>query len=194
MTPPLRPAIFLDRDGVINREDGYILRPDQFELYPWTLQALRQLQGAGYLLVVVTNQSAIARGLLTEAGLAAIHHKLKETLKAGGVQLDGIYYCPHHPGDSETEARRPYVEKCLCRKPLPGLLDQAHADLGIDWQRSWLIGDAPRDIAAGQARGVRTIGVRTGHGHKRFETHPRPDVVVAHLGDAAELIVKLVTL
>lgn len=150
------PAIFLDRDGTLIEEVGYPTRPEQIRILAGVGGALRRLADAGYRLIVVTNQSAIARGLLTEDDLNRFHQALDEQLELLGARVDAYYACPHHP--DPTEATRPeLVVECDCRKPKPGLLLQAAEDLGLDLAISWMVGDTWRDIGAGQAAGVRTI-------------------------------------
>ena len=150
------PAIFLDRDGTLIEEVGYPTRPEQIRILAGVGGALRRLADAGYRLIVVTNQSAIARGLLTEDDLNRFHQTLDEQLELLGARVDAYYACPHHP--DPTEAKRPeLVVECDCRKPKPGLLLQAAEDLGLDLAISWMVGDTWRDIGAGQAAGVRTV-------------------------------------
>ena len=149
---PLRPAAFLDRDGTIIEEVNYLTRPEDLRLEPGALDALRRLREAGYLLIVVTNQSAVARGMITERELASLHGLLERKLAQGGVRLDGIYYCPHHPDSDLAE----YAASCDCRKPEPGMLLRAAADLGVDLGRSVMFGDSERDVEAGRRAGCRT--------------------------------------
>lgn len=182
------PAVFLDRDGTINVEVDYLRSPEQLELIPGARGALRALQEAGYVLIVVTNQSGIARGYFDREALTEIHAALKRVLAEGGVELSAIEYCPHHPGsDDESLAR-----ECDCRKPKPGMLLRAAARLDIDLGRSWMIGDAERDLQAGLAAGVRPILVQTGKGaaaHKSIQdSGGDPGLVVADLAAAAKLI------
>lgn len=146
----LRRAAFLDRDGVINRDTSYVHRIADFELLPGVVRALQRLQAAEYALIVVTNQSGLARGFFDEAAYEAITLHLRNTLAADDVTLDGIYHCPHLPNAKITRFRR----DCDCRKPLPGLLLRAIADHGIDPAASLLIGDKYSDVAAGRAAGV----------------------------------------
>ncbi|MBD3235149.1 MAG: HAD-IIIA family hydrolase [Candidatus Eisenbacteria bacterium] len=150
-----RPAVFLDRDGVLVRLVPYLSRVHQLELYPGVAPALATLERAGFALVVVTNQSALARGLLTWPELQRIHRKLREMLHAGGVVLDGIYVCPHHPR---------WHGPCPCRKPEPGLLLQAADDLGLDLASSYLVGDRLDDVEAAARAGATGILVKTGYG------------------------------
>jgi len=163
-----KPAIFLDRDGTLNREVHYLADPDRFEWLPGSLEAVGALARAGYLLIVVTNQSGIAQGLLDEDTLQAIHARMADDLLEIGVTLDGIYHCPHHPRLGES----PWVGPCDCRKPAPGLLRQAIAEHSIDLQGSWMIGDSLRDVEAGRALGLPGILVRTGKGSEQEPEWP----------------------
>ncbi|HEY4134066.1 MAG TPA: D-glycero-beta-D-manno-heptose 1,7-bisphosphate 7-phosphatase [Alphaproteobacteria bacterium] len=157
---PLRPAVFLDRDGTIVEDVDYLTRPEQLRLIPGAAAAIRTLNARAVPVVVVTNQSAVARGLLSEDELAAVHGELRARLAAEGARLDAIYYCPHHPEGSGA-----YRRDCDCRKPMPGMLRQAARDLGLDLAASAMVGDSVRDLEAGAAAGCRTlILVRTGHG------------------------------
>jgi D-glycero-D-manno-heptose 1,7-bisphosphate phosphatase len=161
-SPPGRPAVFLDRDGVLLEDAGILTDPAGIRILPGVPEALARLSRAGLALVVVTNQAAVARGLLTEEALGEIHARMAALLSSRGAPpLDGVYACPHHP-----EATLPaYRADCACRKPRPGLLIRAAADLGLDLGRSFLVGDRPSDIAAGRAAGCRTVLVETGrHG------------------------------
>jgi D-glycero-D-manno-heptose 1,7-bisphosphate phosphatase len=144
-------AAFIDRDGVINADHGYVYRADQFELLPGVPAALRRLMDDGFRLIVVTNQSGIARGLYTEAQYAALTQHLHAVLADQGVQLDAVYHCPHLP-DAAVPA---YRRVCDCRKPGPGMILRGIAEFAIDPARSILVGDKPSDIQAGRAAGVR---------------------------------------
>jgi D-glycero-D-manno-heptose 1,7-bisphosphate phosphatase len=156
----LKPAAFLDRDGVINVERDYVYRIEDFELLPGVVEALQWLQRAGYALVVVTNQGGIGLGMYTEDDMQALHAHLRAQLAQAGVQLDGIYHCPHHPRSPRPEMRGP----CECRKPAPGLIRQAAHELQLDLRRSFLAGDKVGDVTAGRAAGVgRNYLVRSGH-------------------------------
>lgn len=163
MSPKIRPArraVFLDRDGTINREVDYLSDPEDFEFLPGAIGALRDLQEAGFALVVVTNQSGIARGLLHEDTLHRIHQRMTDELEAAGVTLDWIGYCPHHP----TIGGPWFRADCSCRKPRPGLLLLATADLGLDLRSSFCVGDSLRDLDAAEEIGVEGLLVRTGKG------------------------------
>lgn len=156
-----RPAAFIDRDGVINREREYVYRIEDFELVPGAIEGLRRLHEAGYALVVVTNQAGIARGLYTEADFQQLSSHMWQLLKGHGIDLAGIYHCPHHPTAGQGEYRR----DCDCRKPAPGMLLRAAAELDLDLSRSVMVGDKRSDAEAGRAAGIReAVLVRTGHG------------------------------
>jgi len=156
----MRPAVFLDRDGTLIEERGYLDRLDLLELYPWTVDAIRLLNRADFATVVVTNQSAIGRGIIDEPFLNQVHAAIDARLIAGSARMDAYYFCPHHP-DAELA---PYRQVCRCRKPQPGLIEQACRELGLDRARSVMVGDRWLDVACGASAGVRTVLVRTGHG------------------------------
>jgi D-glycero-D-manno-heptose 1,7-bisphosphate phosphatase len=152
------PAVFLDRDGVLVRDVRHAADPARLELLPGAIEALRALRWWHYLLVVVTNQSGIARGRFTAADAQRVADRLGELLASGGGALDGYYYCPHYPQGSVPELSF----ACTCRKPAPGMLVQAANELGADLGRSWMVGDTLADVSAGQAAGVRPVLVDTG--------------------------------
>lgn len=151
-----RRAVFLDRDDVLIRDVDHLTSASQIEILPGVPESLRRLHDAGWAVVVVTNQSVVARGLVTEEGLREIHRALEAQLRSRGAALDAIYYCPHHP-DGEVAA---YRAVCDCRKPQPGLLLRAAPDLGIDLGASVMVGDAASDIEAGRLAGCRTVLLR----------------------------------
>lgn len=160
MAAQLRPAIFLDRDGTINVEKDYLYRVDEFEFIPGVPEAIARLNGAGYLVVVVTNQSGVARGYYTLADVERLHRHLNDLLAPCGASVDAFYVCPHHPTAGEGDFRC----DCDCRKGEPGLLLQAAAEHGIDLARSFMIGDKRADLEAGGRAGCRALLVRTGYG------------------------------
>ena len=162
-------AVFIDRDGTLNVHAGYIVHPDQLHVYDFTGPAVRRLNDAGWLCVLVTNQGIIARGECSFEQLTAIHRKLADTLAAHGAHLDGIYVCPHHPLAGPL---------CDCRKPSPGLLRQAAHELDIDLGRSWTVGDSTSDIAAGFAAGTSTALVETGLAGSDGRCAVHPDLQV----------------
>lgn len=145
-TNALRPALFLDRDGTINRHFGYLDRPEQIELLPGVGVAIRRLNQAGVLAIVVTNQAVIARGQCTEAGLERIHERLKELLRQHGAYLDAIYYCPHHPDRGQLGEVSELKMVCRCRKPEAGMIEAAMRDLPIDPDQCAVVGDTVRDV------------------------------------------------
>lgn len=180
----LRPAIFLDRDGTLIREVDYLADPELVELLPGAVEGLRAWRRAGYALVLATNQSGIARGLVTLEQLEAIHERLARELAEHDLALDDIRFCPHHPTEGEAPNRR----GCGCRKPAPGMLFAAAAELDLDLEASWMIGDALRDLEAGSRAGGRSILVRTGKG-ARTEPEVAPGTPVANdLAEAARYV------
>lgn len=155
-----RKAAFIDRDGVLNEERAFVHRIEDFVLLPGAVESLRLLQAAGYLLVVITNQSGIARGLYSEADYLALTEHMRERLQAAGVRLDAVEYCPHL-ADALLER---YRVDCDCRKPKPGMLKRAIEALDIDPAASFLVGDRLSDVEAGRAAGIgRCFLVRTGY-------------------------------
>jgi D-glycero-D-manno-heptose 1,7-bisphosphate phosphatase len=166
-------AVFLDRDGTIIEEVGYLDRPERVELYPWTIDAIRALNRAGIRVVVVTNQSGIARGFFTEHALGQVHRRISDALAAGGASIDAYYYCPHHPDGTIAE----YAGACDCRKPARGLVDRAVAELGVDPHRSVTVGDRWLDVALAREIGAKGVLVRTGYG--AIEEHRAPEGLTA---------------
>ena len=155
-----RKAAFLDRDGVVNREVGYLHRWEDFEFLPGVLDAMRRLHDAGYALVIVTNQSGIARGYYTEADYQALTAQLRAALAAAGCPAAGIYHCPHHPNGKLPE----FAIECDCRKPQPGMLIRAARELDLSLADSFIVGDKLADAQAGRAAGIgRVYLVRSGH-------------------------------
>ena len=152
---PARRAVFLDRDGTLNVDRRYVGKPQDVELVPNAAEGARMLADAGYVLVVVSNQSGIARGLFTEREAAAVDARVAELLANDRVAIAGSYRCPHLRNAALTQ----YAVACDCRKPLPGLILRAAAELSLDVRSSWAIGDRARDVAAGAAAGCRTIAV-----------------------------------
>jgi D-glycero-D-manno-heptose 1,7-bisphosphate phosphatase len=184
-----RAAVFLDRDGTLIADIGYLRYPRDVSLFPWTVDAVRALNQAGYPVVVITNQSGIARGLLTEAMLAEVHEHIRALLEAGGARIDAYYYCPHHPAGTVAA----YTQQCDCRKPGRALIDRASIELSLDAGRSFVVGDKWLDVGAARAVGARAILVRTGYGATE-ETQPQPglaaDAVVDNLVEAVSWILR----
>ncbi len=155
-----KPAVFLDRDGTINEQMGYINHTCRFQLLPGAAEAIKKLNDAGIPVVVVSNQSGLARGYFPEELLVAVHEKMNKLLAEAGAHVDGIYYCPHHPEAKEERFR---VE-CNCRKPKPGLVLQASEEMGLDPKQSYVVGDRWSDIKTAANCGATSILVRTGYG------------------------------
>ena len=173
-------AVFLDRDGTIIEEVGYLDRPERVELFPWTIDAVRVLNRAGLAVVLVSNQSGVARGFFTEAVVDAVHQRMADLLNEGGARIDAYYYCPHHPDGKVPR----YAQPCDCRKPGRGLVDRAVQELGIDPAKSFVVGDRWLDVALGRAVGAQSVLVRTGYGASEEDRQPADlaaDAVVDNL-------------
>lgn len=183
-------AVFLDRDGVINVDSDLIKHPDELILIPGAAAAIHELNQSPFVVVVVTNQSVVARNLTDEAGVDRIHARMERLLaEEAGALVDAIYYCPHHPHGGFPEENPAYKIECSCRKPKPGMLLEAAERFNIDLSASYLVGDSPRDLEAGQAAGLRaTVRVRTGHGLKPSAV--QPSVQVDDLSAAVQWILE----
>lgn len=180
----LRPAVFLDRDGTICEEVGYMNHPSRLMIYPWAAEAIRRLNEAGLPVIVATNQSGVSRGIFPESLVMDVHRQMAQELGAARARLDAIYYCTHVREDL-----------CDCRKPLPGLLRLAAAEHGIDLARSFVVGDRYLDVALAHAAGGRGVMVLSGYGRGEYEFHrhewPRqPDLVADNLQAAVDMILK----
>ncbi len=185
----MKAAVFLDRDGTLNEEVGYINHIDRFRLFPWSAAAVKKLNHAGIPVVVLTNQSGVARGYFPESLVREIHVRLEEDLGRCGAHLDGIYYCPHHP-DAKIPA---YRESCDCRKPAVGMMRRAAGDLDLDLMASFVVGDRYQDISMGLHAGARGVLILTGYGKGEYQyqkdTWPRqPDHVAVNLLEAVDWI------
>ncbi len=181
-------AIFLDRDGVLNKDHHLIHKPENLELYPFTAEAIKKINQSDYLSIVVTNQSVVARNLCTIEELEYIHKKLDTELGEEGAKLDELYYCPYHPDKGYPEENPAYKMEHPWRKPSPGMLLQAAEDFNIDLSQSYMIGDRETDVIAGKAAGCTTIAVRTGQGYKKAAT--KPDYIFADVKAAVDFIVE----
>ena len=170
-------AVFLDRDGTIARDVNYCRRVEDFEILPSVPEAIKLLNENGFKVVVITNQSGIARGYFTEETLAQIHQRMREKLAKHGTKVDAIYYCPHHPGD-----------RCECRKPKTALFGRATEELDINLSHSFVIGDTQMDIGAGKTLGCKTVLVTTGP-KKGNDVIDPPDYIAVNLLDASRWIV-----
>lgn len=171
-------TIFLDRDGTLIEEVGYLDRVDRVTLYPWSIDAVRVLNRAGHRLIMVTNQSGVARGFFTEAVVDDVHRHIASLLAEGGAHIDAYYYCPHHP-DGKVDA---YARRCDCRKPGRGLVDRAIAEFGVDASRSFVVGDRWLDMELARTIGGRGVLVRTGYGLTE-ESRPQPGLAADAITD-----------
>ncbi|OPY88288.1 MAG: D-glycero-beta-D-manno-heptose-1,7-bisphosphate 7-phosphatase [Syntrophaceae bacterium PtaU1.Bin231] len=179
-------AVFLDRDGTINEEVGYLDRLERLRILPGAAEAVRRINESGLKAVVVTNQSGVARGYFTEAFVRAVHDRIRKTLRREGAEIDRFYYCPHHPSEGIGE----YRKNCSCRKPEPGMLKRASEELDIDLNRSYFVGDTLKDVETGRRAGTKTVLVRTGYGDAETIADIRPDCTADNLLDAVRWILK----
>ena len=183
-------AVFLDRDGTINEDIGYLNHPSQLKLLPKSAEAIKLLNEAGFKIITISNQSGVARGILTEDMLQTIDKKLQKEVLKGGGYIDGMYYCPHHP----EHGVYPYKLECECRKPHNGLIKKASKEYGIDTKISYMVGDKLSDIETGKKSGTKTILVLTGKGKKASESKEikelEPDHIAKNLYDAVKWILK----
>lgn len=173
-------AVFLDRDGTLNVDYGYVYRVEEWEWIPGAIDALVALKKAGFLVIVITNQAGIARGYYDEAEMTNLHARINEELKEHGTSIDGFYHCPHHPD---------FSEECACRKPMPGMINKAIQDFDIDKDRSWLVGDKFSDIQAGSSAGVKSILVLTGYGNKDHTLLANDDICFTDITEASRYII-----
>jgi histidinol-phosphate phosphatase family protein len=180
-------TVFLDKDGTLVEDVPYNVDPELIQLAPGALEGLKALHAAGYRLIVVTNQSGVARGYFPESALSKVVERLRGLLAQAGVPLEGFYYCPHHP-DGVISG---YTVDCFCRKPAPGLVLRAAAEVGADLKDAWIVGDILNDVECGRRAGVRTILI-----DNRNETewmlspHRQPHFIAADLQEAAQIILK----
>jgi D-glycero-D-manno-heptose 1,7-bisphosphate phosphatase len=186
----MRPVVFLDRDGTINPDKGYLNHPDLLELYPGSAAAIRAMQDEGLAVVVITNQAGIAKGFLSEDTLRRIHRRMADLLAQEGVTMDGLYYCPH----SAEHGEPPYRRDCDCRKPAIGMATRAAEELGLDLSRSYMVGDKRSDVEFGRNVGATTVLVLTGYGLGEWELNRdafrAPDFVARDLTHAADWIIQ----
>ncbi len=185
-----RPAIFLDRDGVLVREVGHLHRPEQLELLPGAAEGLKKLNAAGFITVLVTNQPVIARGMCTVNELKIIHNKMDTLLGREGARLDAIYYCPHHPDRGFPEEVPEYKIPCRCRKPDTGMIEKAREEFNIDLGKSWMIGDTTVDIETARRAGIKSILLETGYGGKDNRYPVKPTMTFSTLSKAADQIIQ----
>ena len=183
-------AVFLDRDGTINEERGYINHVDRFQLLPGAAKAIRLINTSGLKAVVVTNQSGVARGMFPESLVGEVHRTMEDMLRADGAHVDGIYYCPHHPDFGPPK----YRKRCHCRKPATGMIERACNDLGIDPKRSYMIGDRIIDVEFACKIGTKGVLVLTGYGkgelaYRDGQWREKPNFIARDLYDAVRWII-----
>lgn len=185
----MKRAVFLDRDGNVCEDVGYLGDPSMLRVYSYASEAIRRINESSMLAILVTNQSGVARGYFGEDAVLRVHDRLEDELARGGARLDGIYYCPHHP----TIGQPSYRQSCECRKPRPGMLVRASADHDIDLSQSFVVGDKYSDVRLAHEAGAHAVLVRTGYGRGEWEydraTWPRqPEHVAETLEDAVDWI------
>lgn len=185
-----RKAVFIDRDGTLSEEVGYINHPSRLRLFPYSAHALKLLNEKGWLAIVVTNQAGVARGYFQEEMVRVVHERLRIKLAEHGAHLDAIYYCAHHP----SVGQEPYRLDCNCRKPKPGLIQQANEELDIDLEKSWMVGDRYSDIELARNAGLRSSFVLSGYGRGEWEYQrqnwtQQPDLVAENLFEAVKTII-----
>ncbi|HEY0097309.1 MAG TPA: HAD family hydrolase, partial [Pyrinomonadaceae bacterium] len=185
-----RRAVFIDRDGTISEEVGYVNHPSRYRVFPYAAEAIKRLNESNWLAILVTNQAGVARGYFTEDVIGAVHGLLAEELARGGAHLDAVYYCPHHPSVGEP----PYRFDCDCRKPRPGLIRRAAADFDIDLAGSWMVGDRYSDTELARNAGTRAALVLSGYGrgeweYQRAAWRHQPDLVAENLLEGVEKII-----
>jgi D-glycero-D-manno-heptose 1,7-bisphosphate phosphatase len=186
-----RPAVFIDRDGTISEEVGYINHPSRFRLFPYAARAIKLLNDQGWLAIIITNQAGVARGYFSESMIETVHDNLRKELSDEGARVDAIYYCAHHP----TVGEPPYRQDCDCRKPKPGLITRATKDLDVALEQSWMIGDRYGDVELARNAGVRSAFVLSGYGRGEWENQRtlwehQPDLVAENLLAAVESILR----
>lgn len=185
------PAVFVDRDGTICEEVGYVNHLDRVQVFSWAAEAIRKLNQAGLPVIVVTNQSGVGRGYFSEDLVKQVHMKIALELAANNARLDAFYYCPHHP----TATIEEYRKECRCRKPAAGMLEEAAKRFNLDLKSSYVVGDSYRDVQLGHEAGARSILVMTGYGRGEYEHHrkswPRlPDMIAENLLEAVGKILR----
>ena len=182
-------AIFMDRDGTINKYNGLVYKEEQFELEDCAYDAIRMINGSGYLGIIITNQPVVARGLCDIEDVENIHNKMETMLGEKGAYLDDIFYCPHHPDKGYPEENPLYKIKCHCRKPDTGMIEEAANKYNIDLSRSWFVGDTTMDIQTGKNAGLKTILVKTGIGGEDGKYDAKADYICDNLEEAVKLII-----
>lgn len=184
-------AVFIDRDGTLSEEVGYINHVSRFQLFPYAAEAIKELNQNDWLAIVITNQAGVARGYFSEDMVHAVHKKMAEDLAVSGAKLDAVYYCAHHPSVGQP----PYRVDCDCRKPKPGLIERAARDLNIDVKSSWMVGDRYSDVQLAHNAGLKSMFVMSGYGrgeweHQQQDWTLKPDMTAENILEAVRLIVE----
>ncbi|PYS74486.1 MAG: D,D-heptose 1,7-bisphosphate phosphatase [Acidobacteria bacterium] len=186
-----RPAVFIDRDGTISEEVGYVNHPSRYRVFPYSADAIKLLNDNNWLAIVITNQAGVARGYFSEDVITRVHERLNQELVQQQARLDAIYYCAHHP----TVGEPPYRHDCDCRKPKPGLIKLATADFEVDLANSWMVGDRYSDVEMARNAGLHSAFVLSGYGRGEWEYQSagwklRPDLVCENLLEAVQSILQ----
>lgn len=186
-----RPALFMDRDGTVSEEVGYVNHPSRFRVFPYAAEAIKLLNDNGWLAILVTNQAGVARGYFAEDIIVKVHDQLRADLEKSEAKLDAIYYCAHHPSVGEP----PYRLDCDCRKPRTGLIDRAAKDFEIDLQRSWMVGDRYGDLELARNAGLHSAFVLSGYGRGEWEYQRgswklEPELVADNLLEVAKTVIE----
>jgi len=187
-------AVFFDRDGTINEEVGYLDSMDKLQIIPAAFEAIRLINSSAMKVIVITNQSGVARGIFTEEFVNSVNARIQADLKKQKAVVDGFYYCPHHP----TDGRGVYLQKCNCRKPAPGMVLAAAGAFNIDLAQSYLVGDTFRDIQTAKNTGIKAVLVKTGYGNESLQQagsdtvtqENKPDFIAEDILDAVHWILK----
>ena len=187
-----RPAVFIDRDGTISEEVGYVNHPSRFQLYPYSFEAIKLLNDENWLAIVITNQAGVARGYFSEDVVKQIHEQMMRKMNDASARLDAIYYCAHHP----TVGEPPYRLDCSCRKPKAGLIERASADFEIDLASSWMVGDRYSDIELAHNAGLKSAFVLSGYGRGEWEYQRngwkyQPDLISENLLECVKSILQI---
>ncbi|HMF57176.1 MAG TPA: HAD family hydrolase [Pyrinomonadaceae bacterium] len=186
-----RRAVFIDRDGTVSDEVGYVNHPSRYKVFPYSAEAIKLVNRSGWLAILVTNQAGVARGYFAEDMIGKVHEILRLELERGGARLDAVYYCAHHPSVGEP----PFRFDCDCRKPKPGLVFRAAEELDIDLEKSWMVGDRYGDVELARNAGVRSAFVLSGYGrgeweYQRASWKHQPDLIAEDLLEAVEKILE----
>ncbi len=186
----MKHIVFLDRDGTINHECGLFYKKEEFELLPGAIEAIKLLNSNGFLVVVITNQPGVAKGMYSEKDVHALHHHMIDLLELGGAKLDAIYFCPHHPEKGHVGEDPRYKIECECRKPGISMLQDAAKKFHVDLKKCWMVGDRTVDVKAGHNAGCKTIVLKTGAAGKDGKFDVKADFECDTILDAVMLLIQ----